>query len=411
MSILSSAQPRPRDAAIISLVGVAHGSSHVMQLALPPLFPILYGAFGVSNTELGLIFTLFYGASGLGQTAAGVLVDRYGAHRLLIGGLALLSGAIALAGLVSAYWMLLPLAVIAGLGNSVFHPADLSILSHRVSETRLGRAYAVHGITGYVGYAAAPALVTFIATVANWRVALLTIGIAGLAVAATLYVNRGLLAYHHAQKATVQTAQRRSGYLSVIGAPVVLMAFGYFALTAFAGSGLQTFSTKTLTAGYGLTLQTAAFSLTLYLFSAACGMVLGGFLAERTQQHHRVAMTGIAAASLLMLAIAAIGGVGLAVVPLMALAGAANGVTGPSRDVLVRRAAGGAGTGSVFGFVYSGFDLGSSTAPLLFGALLDYGEPRLVFLGIAIAFALAVPTVMQVRNRARGPAPLPAEAD
>lgn len=411
MAVLASTQERPRDAAIISLVGAAHGSSHVMQLALPPLFPILYSVFGVSNTELGLIFTLFYGASGLGQTAAGVLVDRYGAHRLLIGGLTLLSGAIALAGMVGAYWMLLPLAVVAGLGNSVFHPADLSILSHRISEKRLGRAYAVHGITGYIGYAAAPALVTLIAAVASWRVALLTIGIAGLAVAALLYVNRGLLAYQHTPKPTAQAAQRRAGYLGVIGAPVVLTAFCYFVLTAFAGSGLQTFSTKTLTSGYGLTLQAAALALTLYLFSAACGTVLGGFLAERTQQHHRVAMTGIAAASLLMLVIAALGGIGLAVVPVMALAGLANGTTGPSRDVLVRRAAGGAGTGSVFGFVYSGFDLGSSTAPLLFGALLDYGEPRAVFLGIALAFALAVPTVMQVRNRARGPAPLPAEAD
>jgi len=65
----------------------------------------------------------------------------------------------------------------------------------------------------------------------------------------------------------------------------------------------------------------------------------------------------------------------------------------------VRKAAAGIGTGSVFGFVYSGFDLGSSTAPLLFGMLLDHNAPQAVFVAIAISFALGVPTVMQVRQR------------
>src|SRR6266851_4448527 len=392
------AQSLRRDTSVMTLIGLAHYTSHVLQLTLPPLFPILHDEFGVSFTELGLIVTVFYVASGLGQAAAGVLVDRYGAQRLLLGGLTLLSAAVALIGLAPSYWVFLPLALVAGLGNSVFHPADLSILSHCVSGSRLGRAYAVHGIAGSLGYATAPVLVAILAAYGNWRLALGVVGVAGLAVALVLYVNRHLLVYAQVLSARpAEAGQRRLGYLKVVGSPVVLMAFAYFAMTAFAGSGIQTFSITALVSGYGVALQVATLGLT-------------GYLADRTRQHHRVAMSGIATAGTLMLLMSAIADHALAVVPVMMLGGIANGITAPSRDVLIRRAAAGAGMGSVFGFVYSGFDLGSSTAPLLFGALLDHQAPHAVFVAIACAFALAVPTVMEVQHRAAARPHVPAGA-
>ena len=404
------AQTLRHDASVMTLVGLAHYMSHVMQLALPPLFPILHDEFGASWTQLGLIATLFYVASGLGQAGAGILVDRYGGQRLLVAGLTLLALSIALAGTVTSYWMLLPLALVAGLGNSVFHPADLSILSHRISESRLGRAYASHGIAGALGYATAP--VTALAAYGNWRLMLGVVGSVGLCVAVALYISRSRLVYaptHVPQPA--EAGRRQPGYLQVVGSPVVLMAFAYFAMTAFAGSGLQTFSITALVSGYGVALKVATLGLTFYLVGSAGGMVLGGFLADRTRHHHRVAMGGMAIAATLMLLLSAIAGYAAVVVPVMMLAGIANGITGPSRDVLIRRAAAGAGMGSVFGFVYSGFDLGSSTAPLLFGALLDHQAPHAMFVVVACAFALGVPTVLQVQQRSAGRRPAPAGAD
>jgi FSR family fosmidomycin resistance protein-like MFS transporter len=410
MSAPPAAQEKPRDAAVIALAGTAHYASHVMQLALPPLFPLLHDDFAVSFTDLGLVMGLFYAASGLGQAAAGVLVDRYGARRLLLGGLVLLSLAIGLMGFVGSYRTLLPLALLAGLGNSVFHPADLSILSHRVSSGRLGRAYAVHGICGILGFATSPILVALIAAFAGWRVALSAIAAGGLAVAVVIYANRALLDYR--RRATAQpgaATQRALAYWRVIGSPVVLMGFTYFALTAFAGTGIQTFSITALVSGYGLELPLATLGLTLYLVGGAVGMMAGGFLAERTRQHHRVAMSGIALAAALMVLVAVLPAA--AALPLMMLAGIASGITAPSRDVLIRQAAAGSGMGSVFGFVYSGFDLGSSVAPLLFGALIDRGAQHAVFLAIACGFVLGVPAVMQVRQRATPRARAPAGAD
>lgn len=397
-----------RDTAVIALVAAAHYVSHVMQLALPSLFAILHGEFRVGYTQLGLVATLFYGSSGLGQAfAAGFLVDRYGAHRILIGGLTAMSGCIVLAGLVTSYWMLLPLALIAGLGNSVFHPADLSILSLRVKETRLGRAYAMHSIVGALGYATSPVAVTTIATLVHWRIALAVCGAAGFAVAAILVAGRSRLICRpkHTEASPAGGAPQTTGYLGALLSPVIVMGFAYFALTSFASQGVQTFGIASFIAGYGFTLAAATFAVTAYLVGNAIGIVAGGVLADRTSRHHRVAMSGMIVAGILMLVITLLKGFALVIVPPMVLAGMAYGVTQPSRDIIIRQAAAGGGLGTVFGFVYSGFDLGSATAPLLFGTLLDRHAPRAVFLSIATALALAAFTVVRVRRRATPASP------
>jgi FSR family fosmidomycin resistance protein-like MFS transporter len=415
MATLASEDSARSDVTVMSLVGSAHFASHFMQLVLPPLFPILAVEFGVGFTELGLIVTVFYIASGLGQATAGVLVDRYGAHRLLVCGLAVLSISVGLYGFATQYWMLLPLAAIAGLGNSVFHPADLSILSHRISARRLGRGYAVHGIMGSVGFASSPIFIGAITAIASWRVALLVAGAIGLVIAAVLHLQRPVLLYVKSVvgAATEHSKHRPAGYFSIVGSPVVLLAFAYFALTAVSGTGVQTFSITALSEGYGLALRLATFALSAYLIGSTCGMVVGGVLADRTDKHHRVAMSGLAVVAILMLCIAGVPTLGIAAIPLLFAAGFAGGVTAPSRDVLIRRAAAGkgAGTGSVFGFVYSGLDLGSSLGPLVFGALVDHHLSHMVFLAIGCGFALAAPTVMQVHGKSTRRTALAAAAE
>src|SRR5262245_18097718 len=135
------AQSLGRDVRIVALVSGAHLLSHFFQLALAPVFPVLRAEFGVSYVELGALTTVFYAVSGVCQAFAGTLVDRYAAGRVLIAGVILLAGGIGGASFATAYWTLIPVAIVAGLGNSVFHPADLAILSTRISARIMGRAY------------------------------------------------------------------------------------------------------------------------------------------------------------------------------------------------------------------------------------------------------------------------------
>src|SRR4051812_1232929 len=152
-----------RDVAVVGTISAAHFCSHFYQFTLPLLFPRIAQEYGVGFTELGLVVTVFYASSGFAQTGAGFLVDHVGPARVLAAGLALLAASMALVALVPSFWLIYPAAALAGLGNSVFHPADYSIMSRRVEKSRVGRAFAVHALSGTLGYAAAPAVMVGLA--------------------------------------------------------------------------------------------------------------------------------------------------------------------------------------------------------------------------------------------------------
>jgi MFS transporter, FSR family, fosmidomycin resistance protein len=141
-----------RDVKVIALVATAHGCSHFYQLVLPPLFPFITASLGIGFEEAGLLMACFYATSGLAQTPSGFLVDRFGARLVLLCGLGLAATSVTLMSLTPSFWVAIPLVMMAGLGNSVFHPADYSILSHTVSKSRMARAYGVHTLSGNIGW-------------------------------------------------------------------------------------------------------------------------------------------------------------------------------------------------------------------------------------------------------------------
>ena len=389
-----------RDVRIIGLIGTAHFFSHFFQLTLPPLFPLLKDVFGVPYVALGLAVSVFYGGSGIGQTVSGFLVDRVGALRVLMAGMGLLAGAIALAGLAPSYWFLLPVALLAGLGNSVFHPADYSILNASVDPRRIGRGYSVHAISGNLGWAVAPTVVFALTAHFGWRAALVTVGGLGLAMVVVLAGQGGAFT-------SVHGGARRAGGVTdarvLLTAPV-LAAFAYFALIATALVGMQTFGVTGLMRVYETPMALATAALTAFLLGGAAGILGGGFLADRTSRHDVVAVSGLIGAAALILVVAT-GGVGVSRLPLLlAVAGFCQGVTAPSRDMLVRAATPPGASGKVFGFVYSGLDLGSCLVPVAFGWMLDHRDPRMLFVAVGVLLLCTIGTVVQVRRRAQ-PAP------
>jgi FSR family fosmidomycin resistance protein-like MFS transporter len=361
------------DFRVIGLIGAGHLISHFLQLTLPPLFPILRTELDVSWAALGLVSSVFYGVSALAQTVAGFVVDRLGARRVLLAGMTLMATAIMLGGMVGSYWMLLVVAALAGLGNSVFHPADYSMLNHAVSARRIARAYSVHQLSGNAGWVLAPIVVGTVTHVAGWRMA----------------------------AAPPPTTARPSvaADMRILFAVPILMAFGYFALLTASTMGIQTFAVPALGLIYNAPLTLATGALTVYLFGNATGILTGGVLADRATRHDLVAATGVTGAVVLTLVLAS-GQLPLsAIAVVMAAMGFSMGVTAPSRDMLVRAATPRGASGKVFGFVYSGLDLGSLVAPPIYGWLLDRGRPRVMFGVIAADMLVMILTVIQVRRR------------
>ncbi|WP_019140723.1 MFS transporter [Noviherbaspirillum massiliense] len=397
-----------QDAQVIGLVGVAHAVSHFFHLILAPLFPWLRAEFSLSYAELGLLMTVFFVISGVGQALAGFVVDRVGARAVLFAGISFLGLSALVLSQAQTYPMLLAGSMLAGLGNSVFHPADYTLLNKRVSAPRLGHAFSVHGISGNLGWAAAPVFLTTIAGLANWRMALLAAAVIPLAVLVLLVVNRGILRTEEVHAAVVSSkkaGESEGGQLGFLRLPAVWMCFAFFFITAMALGGIQSFSSTSLRSLYGMPLAWATVGYTAYMLASAGGMIWGGFLAAKTSRHERTIAMAFTAAGLFALVIATGMIPPLLAVVMMGLVGFGSGIAGPSRDLLIRAAAPKNATGRVYGVVYSGLDIGLATAPLLFGALMDARHPSLVFVGIGVFQALAIFTAMTVGvNTAKGAA-------
>lgn len=390
------------DGLIIGLVGLAHLLSHFYQVALGPLFPLLREEFNVSYTALGLIVSLFFGVSGACQAFVGILVDRYGAHRLLLFGIMAMSTSVLLMGLAPAYWVLLPLAVTAAFGNCVFHPADISILSAKVSPQRIGRALGIHGFGGTCGYFLSPIIIYYgVASTAGWRAGLVTAGLIGWVAAFLIYRHRAVLRMPTSATEAGGALPGLAFYGRLLGNLPLMAAFCYFALIAAAGVAMQNFSVPALMELYGSPLAVATAGLTVYLAGNAAGVLAGGELADRLPRHALIASCGMAGGAALMICVAAFSLPMPAIIGLLGTAGFFVGTTGPSRDILIRAATPVGATGKVFGFVYSGLDLGSASGPLLFGWLMDGGQFRGVFVGIAAMYVIAILSVLQLRRGAQ----------
>ncbi|HEX8405238.1 MAG TPA: MFS transporter [Duganella sp.] len=392
-----------QDAKVITLVGLAHGTSHFYHVILAALIPWLKPEFNLSYAQLGLLMTMFFAISGVGQAMAGFVVDRFGARAVLFTGIALLGmSAVLLAG-AHSYPQLMAGAFLAGCGNCVFHPADYTLLNQRVSKARLAHGFSVHGISGNIGWALSPLFLTFVAGRTDWRTALLSASLLPLVVLGLLVWNRHALrpAPLAAPAAAPVAGVKAVGALDFLRLKVVWMCFGFFLISAVALAGIQTFAATSLVSLYGMSLQWATSAYTCFMFASAAGMLYGGFLGAGSRHHDRIIMLAFASAAVLALVLAAAVVPGWMAIVLMGMIGLVTGIAGPSRDLMIRGAAPANATGRVFGVVYSGLDCGLALGPLLFGALMDANHPAAVFVFIGVFQLLVIFTTIGVGNNSR----------
>jgi MFS family permease len=391
-----ASEPLKHDAGVIGLVGVAHLISHFSQLLLAPLFPWLKAEFNVSYAQLGFLMTVFFVVSCAVQAASGFVVDKFGPRPVLFAGLALIGVAAFGYALSTSYWMLAAAAVIGGAGNGVFHPVNYTLINRKVSPLRLGHAYSVHGITGSLGWALAPAMLVPLAFAYSWRVALMAAGVLTFAVLALQVLNRDKLTLPVvASSRNTTDADSHFGFLKI---PAVWMCFAFFFWYAAVLSVIQTFAPTAAQRLHDVPLQWVATCLTIYMLGSAGGMLFGGFLVTDAQRSERVVGLGFGIAAALALLLA-VGTLAAWTVPvLFGLMGFASGMAGPSRDLLVKRSTPENASGRVYGVVYAGLDIGQALAPLLFGLLMDKGQYRSVLFGLMLLQAVLVASAFNVQR-------------
>ncbi len=373
-----------RETQVVGLISFAHLLSHLYMLVLPPLFPVIRADLGLDYAALGVATAVFAAFTGVLQTPMGFLCERIGSRPVLIGGLFLNGAAIALVSLVDNYWQLMGLMALAGVGSSVFHPADYSILSGTVSEKRLGRAFSIHTFGGSIGFAIAPFVMVSLYELSSWRIAVAIIGSVGVALSIVLLACSGVIGESGTPK------KRGAGSLTwrdMVTSPTVMLFFTFYAASSAANAGIAQFAVSALTDIYGISLTTANLALTVYMIASLIAVLPGGWLADHTKHHH---LTLIASFSVSAVMIALVGFSGLPfwiALVLLAAVGALRGLVNTSRDIMVRHAVPGASVGTVFAFVTTGFMFGQAVSPTIYGLLMDGASPGMVFWASA-AFSL-----------------------
>ena len=383
---------RASDVRVIGLISLAHGSSHFFHLILPPMFPWLKAEFGFNYAELGLLMTIFFVVSCIVQAASGFLVDRIGARPVLFAGIGLLALAALTYSQSNSYGMLVLGAVIAGCGNGIFHPVDYTLINHKISPPNLPYAYSIHGVTGYLGWAAAPAFMVAMTALFDWRIAFLGAAVLEALVLLTLWMNRSRLVddvkARREESENVHAANNPGGAaLSTFGfmkLPAVWLCWIFFFFSMAATTGLQSFAPTALFEIYELAVSSGNYYLTLMSMGGAGGMLLGGYLATRMKVPERI-ITMCFTVNIVMGLLLATGRVPPEIIVLaFVVIGLGLGIAAPSRDLMIRSATPSGSSGRVYGIVYSGIDLGAALSPLIFGIFLDIGLPKFLFIGVAL---------------------------
>jgi MFS family permease len=397
VDVLAAPQQAKSDASLrtLVLISTAHWVSHFHLLVLPMLFPFLKEQLGVGYIDLGFALTVFAVISGVTQPPMGYLADHIGARKVLLMGLVLGGGALIMLGLHLSYAWLIASAVLLGIANSVYHPANYAILSAHMDEARMGRAFSIHTFAGFLGGAVAPAIMaTLVATIGGQGALIVAGAVAPLV--ALLLVAAGVPDASSADRKIDGVHPPRQSVIT----PALMMLTIFFMLLSLSSGGIGTFGVVALMSGYGESFSAANVALTAFLGFSAVGVLAGGFLADHTSRHGQVAGLCFAINAAIVLVIAVVTLPSLLLTAAMALAGFFGGVIAPSRDMMVRNAAPPGAAGRAFGIVSTGFNLGGIVSPLLFGWIMDQNLPHWVF-GASVVFM--VMTVLLALVTDRGP--------
>lgn len=393
-----------QDARVIGLVTSAHFCSHFFQLVLPSLFVFMVDHYGYSYTQLGLLVGMFSIMSAVAQTPLGMLVDRIGARWPLILATGALGGSFVGYGLVSSYEAMMVLAVIGGTANAVFHPADFSILAARVDEKRVGRAFSFHAISGNIGWALAPIIMIPLAKYLGLEMAFIVGGCIGLAVAAVLVLQASHLETDADKPKTERKAvddlpPEKKG-LRLLFSRAALLLLGFQIVNSMAFGGIRNFSIPALDAITSIDPSFIAIALTSYLIGSSFGNLAGGFATDYYRKPQVLFTVNILIIAALTALIGLVEMPAILTIGVFATAGTLNGMLLPVRDLLVRAVAPKGQMGTLYGFTSSGLSLGNAVTPVVFGWVMDNGDPRWIFYASALLMLLALATYTEARGEA-----------
>jgi FSR family fosmidomycin resistance protein-like MFS transporter len=151
------------------VITIGHGMTHWYPASFYLLLPLIGKELGLSYSQIGFILAFKSVSSTIAGVPGGMLVDAVGKKGLLMAiALFWIGFPYLIMGFTNSYWLILFCMTLVGIGNTLWHPTAIPIISQRYSD-RKGFALSIHGMGANMGDALAPLAVGALLTIFNWH--------------------------------------------------------------------------------------------------------------------------------------------------------------------------------------------------------------------------------------------------
>lgn len=194
---------------IIGITAAGHGLNHAFILIFSAVLPMLQRDFETGYFHLGLIGNICFLAYGLGSLPAGMLADRIGSRRIIslfLFGSALSSLLLAFTNSLMGFGVAIGMI---GIFSSTYHPASNALISKGIQ--KVGKGFAIHGVSGSLGVALTPLVAGFLASALGWRATYAIFGIVGISVGVASLTLRELPQRDQREESARVTSQEEEG--------------------------------------------------------------------------------------------------------------------------------------------------------------------------------------------------------
>lgn len=361
---------------ILFAISFSHLLNDTIQSLIPSIYPILKSNYHLSFAQVGMITFTFQMAASLLQPFVGLYTDkRPQPYSLAIGMSFTLTGLVVLSMSHHFYMVLVSVALI-GIGSSVFHP-ESSRMAHAAAGVQPGLAQSIFQLGGNLGSSIGPLLAAWI-IVPHGQVSIAWFSIIALLAIFILkrvgnwykrYVLRYLKRQENKEDVFHTSFSKRRVTFSVV-ILLVLIFSKYFYLAS-----LTSYFTFYLINKFHVGIQASQIYLFVFLFSVACGTMIGGPLGDRFGRKYVIwfSILGTAPFSIL-LPYANLFWTGILIVPIgLILSSAFSAILVYAQELIPGKI--GLVSGLFFGFAFGMGGIGSA----LLGNLADKTSINYVF--------------------------------
>ncbi len=258
--------------------------------AIFSLFPLLEQEMGLTTVQLGLLGSAFAWVYGICAPFAGSFVDRIPRKSAVLWGLQIWSIICAATALSRNFAHLVFFRAAEGLGETIYFPASMSIISDYHGKNTRSRAIGFHQTSVYMGTIAGGFFAGLIGQYYGWRLSFIVFGGAGILLGFVLNKflrepKRGAADLVDEGFETCKELKRRMplrDFLKVIWrTPSVLLLMGAFMCDNFVGMVLLSWMPKFLYDKFSLSLAMAGLTATIFVqLASLVGSPVGGWLAD-----------------------------------------------------------------------------------------------------------------------------------